>query len=43
VLVSAAILVNGLVRDPWPTGAGALIILAGIPLYFFFSRREPRP
>ena len=31
--MSAAILVNGLIRDPWPTGAGALIILAGIPVY----------
>ena len=40
VLVSAAILVNGLVRDPLPTGAGALIILAGVPLYFVFSRRR---
>jgi basic amino acid/polyamine antiporter, APA family len=39
VLVSVAILLNGLVRDPLPTGTGALIILAGIPLYFFFSRR----
>jgi APA family basic amino acid/polyamine antiporter len=42
VLVSAAILVNGLIRDPLPTGAGALIILAGIPLYFFFSRQTGR-
>jgi basic amino acid/polyamine antiporter, APA family len=40
VLVSAAILVNGLIRDPLPTGAGTLIILAGIPLYFFFRRRH---
>ncbi len=39
VVVSAAILLNGLYRDPGPTGAGALIILAGIPLYFFFKRR----
>ena len=39
VIVSAAILVNGLIRDPRPTGAGALIILAGIPLYYFFKRQ----
>ncbi|HET9359913.1 MAG TPA: amino acid permease [Vicinamibacterales bacterium] len=38
-VASAAILINGLVRDPGPTGAGALIILAGIPLYFFFRKR----
>jgi APA family basic amino acid/polyamine antiporter len=38
VAASAAILVNGLVRDPAPTGAGSLIILAGIPLYYFFAR-----
>ena len=40
VLVSAAILVNGLIRDPLPTGAGTLIILAGIPLFFFFNRQR---
>jgi APA family basic amino acid/polyamine antiporter len=39
VAVSVAIVINGLVHDPGPTGAGALIILAGIPLYYFFSRR----
>ncbi len=39
VAVSAAILINGLVRDPRPTGAGALIILAGVPLFYFFKRR----
>jgi APA family basic amino acid/polyamine antiporter len=39
VAIVAAILVNGLMRDPGPTGAGALIIAAGIPLYFWFSRR----
>jgi APA family basic amino acid/polyamine antiporter len=38
-VASAAILLNGLVRDPGPTGAGALIILAGVPLYFFFKKR----
>jgi APA family basic amino acid/polyamine antiporter len=41
VVASAAILVNGLYRAPLPTGAGALIILAGVPLYYAFSRRRP--
>ncbi len=39
VTVSAAILLNALYRDPRPTGAGALIIAAGLPLYFLFGRR----
>ena len=39
VVISAAILINGLVRDPRPTGSGALIILAGVPLFYFFKRR----
>jgi APA family basic amino acid/polyamine antiporter len=38
-IASVAILINGLVRAPGPTGAGALIIAAGIPLYFVFRRR----
>jgi APA family basic amino acid/polyamine antiporter len=38
-IASIAILINGLVRAPGPTGAGALIILAGIPLYFLFRRK----
>jgi APA family basic amino acid/polyamine antiporter len=38
VTVSALILLNGLWRDPLPTGAGALIILAGLPLYVFMTR-----
>jgi APA family basic amino acid/polyamine antiporter len=37
VIASAAILVNGLYRDPGPTGAGALIIAAGVPIYLFFT------
>ena len=40
VAISAAILLNALVRDPGPTGAGALVILAGIPLFFLFNRRS---
>jgi basic amino acid/polyamine antiporter, APA family len=36
-ITSAAILVNGLIRAPGPTGAGALIIAAGLPAYFLFT------
>jgi APA family basic amino acid/polyamine antiporter len=39
VLMSAAILINGLYRAPGPTGAGVLVLLAGIPLYLLFRRR----
>jgi APA family basic amino acid/polyamine antiporter len=39
VIASVFILVNALWRDPGPTGAGALIIALGIPLYFLFRRR----
>jgi APA family basic amino acid/polyamine antiporter len=35
-IASAAMIVNGLVRTPGPTGAGALIIAAGLPVYFLF-------
>ena len=35
--VSAAILINGLVRAPGPTGAGALVIAAGLPAYLLFT------
>jgi APA family basic amino acid/polyamine antiporter len=38
-VASAAILLNGLYRAPGPTGAGVLIIAAGIPLYLLFRRR----
>ena len=36
---AAAVVVNALYRDTGPTGAGALVILAGVPLYYFFRRR----
>jgi APA family basic amino acid/polyamine antiporter len=41
--VSAAIVVNGLIRAPGPTGAGVLIIAAGIPAFFVFRRRRFDP
>ena len=40
VIVSAAIVVNAVYSDPRVTGMGILIILAGIPLYFFFTRKR---
>jgi APA family basic amino acid/polyamine antiporter len=39
-VASFAILVNGLYRAPIATGTGALIIAAGLPVYFAFSRRS---
>jgi APA family basic amino acid/polyamine antiporter len=42
VAASVVIVVNGLVRDPAPTGAGLLVIAAGIPLYFWFRRGSMR-
>jgi APA family basic amino acid/polyamine antiporter len=40
VLVSLAIVVNALFTAPGVTGVGTLIILAGVPLYFFFKSRS---
>jgi APA family basic amino acid/polyamine antiporter len=37
-IVAAIVIVNGLIRDPGPTGAGVLVILAGIPFYLLFTR-----
>ncbi len=43
-IASAAILVNGLYRAPGPTGAGALIIAAGLPVYYAVRLRKlPNP
>ena len=42
-IASFAILVNGLYRGPSATGAGALIIAAGLPVYFLFKRQIPKP
>ncbi|MEQ1760170.1 MAG: amino acid permease [Vicinamibacterales bacterium] len=42
VIVSAAILVNSLIRNPAPTGAGILVIAAGVPLFLLFrTKRNP--
>jgi APA family basic amino acid/polyamine antiporter len=38
-LVALIVVVNGLIRAPGPTGAGAAIILAGLPIYYFFKKR----
>lgn len=40
VAASVAILVNALVKEPAPTGAGLLIIAAGVPLYAIFRVRR---
>lgn len=40
VLASIAIVVNAIVRDPGPSGAGLAVILAGIPLFLWFDRRR---
>jgi APA family basic amino acid/polyamine antiporter len=39
VIVSLAIVLNAFYSDPRVSGLGTLIILAGIPLYYFFRRR----
>ena len=40
VVVSVLILINGLVSKPLPTGAGVLVMGAGIPIYWWFSWRR---
>jgi hypothetical protein len=40
VLASLAIVTNAIYSDPGPSGAGVLIIAAGIPLYLMFARRK---
>jgi basic amino acid/polyamine antiporter, APA family len=42
-IASILILVNGLYRAPGPTGAGALIIVAGLPVYALFRYRRKSP
>lgn len=38
-IVAAFVVVNALITAPGPTGAGALIIAAGLPLYWYFRKR----
>jgi APA family basic amino acid/polyamine antiporter len=40
VIASLAIVLNAIVTNPRVTGLGLLVILAGIPLYLWFSRRN---
>jgi APA family basic amino acid/polyamine antiporter len=40
VVVSLAIVVNAIVSNPGPSLAGVGIILAGVPLYLWFSARR---
>lgn len=41
VLASALIVVNAIWRDPGPSAAGVVIILAGLPLYVYLRLRRP--
>jgi len=34
--------VNAIYSDPRPSGAGVLIIAAGVPVYLIFARRRSR-
>jgi basic amino acid/polyamine antiporter, APA family len=43
VIVGIAMVVNAVYRDPGPSGAGLLVLAAGIPLYMWFSRRTNGP
>jgi APA family basic amino acid/polyamine antiporter len=42
VVASLLIVANAIYSDPRPSGAGVLIIAAGVPLYLMFSRRRWR-
>jgi APA family basic amino acid/polyamine antiporter len=41
VLACLMIVVNGVYSRPGPTGAGLLVIAAGIPLYMWLAHRHP--
>ena len=41
-LVSVLIVVNAVYSDPGPSGAGMLVIAAGVPLYLILNRRRQR-
>jgi APA family basic amino acid/polyamine antiporter len=40
LIASAYLMINTLVTTPWRAVAGALIVLAGLPIYLFYSRRQ---
>jgi basic amino acid/polyamine antiporter, APA family len=40
VLASLAIVVNAVYRNPGPSGLGLLVILSGVPLYLWLTRRK---
>jgi len=40
VLASLAIVVNAVYRNPGPSGVGLLVILSGVPLYMWLTRRR---
>jgi APA family basic amino acid/polyamine antiporter len=40
VAVSAAMVVNAIYNDPGPSGAGVLVMAAGVPLYFYFKKNK---
>lgn len=40
VLVSAAVVLSVVRDDPWSAGRGALLLAAGVPIFFWFSRRS---
>lgn len=41
-IASLFIVVNAIIGDPGPSGAGVLVIAAGIPVYLIFGRRTAR-
>jgi APA family basic amino acid/polyamine antiporter len=43
VLFSAVMVINAIYREPQVTGVGLALIAAGIPLYFWFTRRAKSP
>jgi basic amino acid/polyamine antiporter, APA family len=42
-IASLVIVVNAISESPRPSAAGLLIIIAGIPLYYWFTRRRNAP
>jgi APA family basic amino acid/polyamine antiporter len=41
-LTSLLIVVNAILGDPGPSGAGVLIMAAGIPIYWWMTRRKAK-